>query len=126
MPSGAICFVSHLHCSRISDNELFLRSKPMDLIEPNDVFMGDKGFLIEEELDKISCTLKRPLFLKDKIQFHASETVSNCKFSIKPVTVETAVSRIKQYKYFESALPYESLHNVGSLFIITCVIFIHL
>ncbi|GFV11159.1 DUF1758 domain-containing protein [Trichonephila clavipes] len=48
MPSGAICFVPHLHCSRISDKELFLRSKPMDLLKPNDIVMADKEYLIEE------------------------------------------------------------------------------
>ncbi|GFT53825.1 DDE Tnp4 domain-containing protein [Trichonephila clavipes] len=98
MPSGAICFVSHLHCGRVSDKKLFLRSKPMDLLEPNDVVMADKGFLIKAELDKIGCKLKIPLFLKNKIQFHASKTVGNCKVSNKPVTVERAVSSIKQYK----------------------------
>ncbi|GFY71721.1 THAP-type domain-containing protein [Trichonephila inaurata madagascariensis] len=95
----------------------------MDLLEPNDVVMADKGFLIEEELDKNwLCKLKSPLFFKDKIQFYASETVSNCKLSDKRVTVERAVSRIKQYKYFEGALPYKSLHNVDSVFIITCLL----
>ncbi|GFQ91463.1 uncharacterized protein TNCT_613383 [Trichonephila clavata] len=64
MPSGAICFVSHLHCGSISDKELFLRSKLMDHLEPNDVVMADKGFLIEAELAKVGCKLKCPLFFK--------------------------------------------------------------
>ncbi|GFX55599.1 uncharacterized protein TNCV_268871 [Trichonephila clavipes] len=50
MPSGAICFISDLHCGSISDKELFLQSKLMDLFEPNDVVMADKDFLIEAEL----------------------------------------------------------------------------
>ncbi|GFU97126.1 uncharacterized protein TNCV_4642191 [Trichonephila clavipes] len=49
MPSGALCFVCRLHCGRISDRGLFLRSKPMDLLEPNHVAMAGKGLLIEEE-----------------------------------------------------------------------------
>ncbi|GFU82913.1 uncharacterized protein TNCV_4368151 [Trichonephila clavipes] len=62
MPSGAICFISDLHCGSISDKELFLRSKLMDLLVPNDVVMADKGFLIEAELDQIGCKLKCPFF----------------------------------------------------------------
>ncbi|GFS85785.1 DDE Tnp4 domain-containing protein [Trichonephila clavipes] len=81
----------YLHCGRISDKEFFLRSKPMDLLEPNGDVKDDKEFLIEEELDKISCKLKSFLFLKDEIQFRAFETVSNCKLSNKRVTVERAV-----------------------------------
>ncbi|GFY37894.1 hypothetical protein TNIN_298101 [Trichonephila inaurata madagascariensis] len=61
---GAICFVSHLHCGTISDKERFLRSKPIDHLEPNSVVIAYCEFLIEEELDKIGCKLKIPLFFK--------------------------------------------------------------
>ncbi|GFS94051.1 uncharacterized protein TNCV_1810721 [Trichonephila clavipes] len=52
MPSGVICFVSDLRCCSISDKELYLGSKLMDLLEPNDVVMADKD---KAELDKIGC-----------------------------------------------------------------------
>ncbi|GFY47007.1 hypothetical protein TNIN_49421 [Trichonephila inaurata madagascariensis] len=60
MPSGAICFISHLHCGRISGKELFLRSKPMDILEPNDTVMADKEFLIEEEVEGLKPSLAAP------------------------------------------------------------------
>ncbi|GBM70437.1 hypothetical protein AVEN_154431-1, partial [Araneus ventricosus] len=54
MPSGTNSFISLLYCGSISDKELFIKSQLKDLLEPNDVVMADKGFQIEQELQKIS------------------------------------------------------------------------
>ncbi|GFV25628.1 uncharacterized protein TNCV_1459431 [Trichonephila clavipes] len=43
-PNGAISFISELFTDSISDKEVFIRSKLMDRLEPNDVVMADKGF----------------------------------------------------------------------------------
>ncbi|GFQ71541.1 THAP-type domain-containing protein [Trichonephila clavata] len=117
-PNGAISFISELYCGSISDKQLFIESKLMDLLEPNDVVMADKGFLIANEFESIGCKLLCPIFLRDKIQFNISEMVSNCQLSNGRVIVERAIGRIKQYKYFEGALPYRSLHNVNRVFFI--------
>ncbi|GBN38593.1 hypothetical protein AVEN_110877-1 [Araneus ventricosus] len=106
MPSGTISFISPLYCGSISDKELFIKSQLMDLLEPNDVVMADKGFQIEQEFQKISCKLKYPKFLMDCIQFDASDRIENCKISNVRVTVERAISQIKIYKYFERPIPY--------------------
>ncbi|XP_054709045.1 uncharacterized protein LOC129218746 [Uloborus diversus] len=122
MPSGAISFISDLYCGSISDKEIFLKSGLLNLLEQGDVVMADKGFLIEKELLKKGCHLKQPIFLKDKIQFEANEMVDNCKLSNKRVTVERAISRIKQYKYFEGSIPYTALHSANSVFFVTCML----
>ncbi|GBM40480.1 hypothetical protein AVEN_28638-1 [Araneus ventricosus] len=54
MPSGTISFISPLYCGSISGKELFIKSQLMDMLEPNDVAMADKGFQIEQELQKIT------------------------------------------------------------------------
>ncbi|GBN81687.1 hypothetical protein AVEN_266735-1 [Araneus ventricosus] len=105
MPSGTISFISPLYCGSISDKELFIKSQLMDLLEPNDVVMADKGFQIEQEFKKISCKLKYPNFLKDCIQLDASDRIENCKISNVRVTVERTISQIKIYKYFERPIP---------------------
>ncbi|GFU90355.1 uncharacterized protein TNCV_4947371 [Trichonephila clavipes] len=121
-PNGAISFISELFTGSISDKEVFIRSKLMDRLEPNDVVMADKGFLIANELEKIGCKLYRPIFLEDKIQFDISEMVSNCQLSNKRVTVERAISKIKIFKYFQGVLPYHSFHNSSKVFFIACML----
>ncbi|GFT57157.1 uncharacterized protein NPIL_427811 [Nephila pilipes] len=68
-PNGAISFISPLYCGSLSDKQLFIKSKLMDRLEPNDVVMDDKGFLIAEELESIVCKLLYLIFLKDKIRY---------------------------------------------------------
>ncbi|GFS90770.1 uncharacterized protein NPIL_450331 [Nephila pilipes] len=120
-PNGAISFVSPLYCGSISDKQLFIKSKLMDRLEPNDV-MADKGFLIAEELENIGCKLQCSIFLKNKIQFDIFEMVSTLKLSNIRVTVERAISKVRQYKYFEGAIPYRCLPHVDKVFFIACML----
>ncbi|GFV43659.1 uncharacterized protein TNCV_879851 [Trichonephila clavipes] len=120
-PNRAIRFISELYFGSISDKQLFIRSKLMDLLEPNDVVIANKGFLIENELASVGCKLQCPAFLRDKIQFDVSEMVSSFRLSNVRVTVEKAIDRIKRYKYFEGSLPYRSLHKANRVFFIVCM-----
>ncbi|GFV38072.1 probable RNA-directed DNA polymerase from transposon X-element [Trichonephila clavipes] len=65
----------------------------MDHLEPNDVIMADKGFLIANELESIGCRLQCPIFLEDTIQFDIPEMAGNCQLSNEQVTVERAIKR---------------------------------
>lgn len=50
-PCGVITFISQAFSGCSSDSEIFNLSKIKDLIEPNDLILGDKGFMpIQEEL----------------------------------------------------------------------------
>ena len=49
-PDGVITFVSSLYPGSISDKELTRQSGIMDLHEPGDSVMADRGFDTEEDL----------------------------------------------------------------------------
>ncbi|GFQ64803.1 THAP-type domain-containing protein, partial [Trichonephila clavata] len=117
-PNAAISFISELYCGNISYKQLFIESKLMNHLEPNNIVMADKGFLIANELESIGCRLQCPIFLEDTIQLDIPEMVGNSKLSNEQVTVERAIERIKQYKYFQGKLPYGSLHTVNRVFFI--------
>ncbi|GFX68855.1 uncharacterized protein TNCV_3865541 [Trichonephila clavipes] len=72
MPSGAIIFVTLLYCGSISDEHIFVHSKVMDYLEPNDVVIAENGFQVEKELKKIGCELKNRNYLEDKIVFDST------------------------------------------------------
>ncbi|XP_042913024.2 uncharacterized protein, partial [Parasteatoda tepidariorum] len=121
-PSGAISFISDLYCGSTSDKELFLLSGLLSKLEPGDMVMADKGFLIEKELRSKNCTLKTPTFLKDRIQFPVLERECNNMLSNNRVHVERAIGRIKYFKYFEGDLPYMALHNANEVFFIASML----
>ena len=74
-PSGAIRFVSKLFPGSISDKQLTLKSGILDLSEPGDSVMADKGFNIEEYLIPLGVKLNIPPFLRGKTQFDNSELI---------------------------------------------------
>ena len=61
-PSGAL--VSKLFSGSISNKELTRRSGILELLEPGDSVMADKGFDIEEDLIPLGVKLNIPPFLR--------------------------------------------------------------
>ena len=59
-PSGAISFVSKLYGGCISDRELFTSSSLLELVEPGDSIMADRGFTVADLLDSKGATLNIP------------------------------------------------------------------
>ena len=71
-PTGACIFVSSLYTGGISDKEITRCSGILDLVEPGDSVMADKGFDISYELLTRGCKLNMPPFIK---QYHILSTV---------------------------------------------------
>ena len=66
---GAITFVSLLYPGCISDKALTRKSGVLDLLEPRDSVMADRGFDIEENRMLLGVKLNIPPFLCSKEQF---------------------------------------------------------
>ena len=78
-PSGATAFVSELYPGSISDKEIVKRSGLLEVLQPGDEIMADKGFLIQDELVSVGATLVMPKFLKNRKQFTKEEAEHNKK-----------------------------------------------
>ena len=76
-PSGVVAFVSLLFSGCISDKHITKASGVLDLLEPGDQVMVDKGFLIQEELAAIGCSFVIPNFLAAKGQCSVDEVSEN-------------------------------------------------
>ena len=75
LPSGVVTFVSNLYPGSISDKELTRRSGLLELLQPGDLVMADRGFDIEEDLALVGARLNIPPFLRGKDQLSESELV---------------------------------------------------
>ena len=97
-PTGAICFISELYGGSISDKELTRRSGIVEHLQPGDLMMADRGFLIGEFTKPHGIKLSIPDFHDKGEQFTPFQVSHSRRVSNKRIHVERAIGRIKQYK----------------------------
>ena len=121
-PSGAITFVSKLFPGSISDKEITRRSGLLDLLEPGDSIMADRGFDIQDDVTPLGVCVNIPPFLKGKAQFEASELVESRRIASLRIHVERAMEQIKNHHILDGTIP-ASLTNVAEqIFTVCCIL----
>ncbi|XP_048051258.1 uncharacterized protein LOC125271247 [Megalobrama amblycephala] len=103
-PCGAITFASKLFTGSISDKELTRQSGILNLLEPGDEVMADKGFLIGKFLEDVKAKLIIPPF-KHRDQFSREETERTQAIARLRILVERAIRRVKEYHIWDSPVP---------------------
>lgn len=99
-PSGEITFVSKGFGGRTTDTEITVKSGFINLIEPGDTVMADKGFpSIEAKLAEAGGLLVMPPFRRGQkhFQFSASQNSDGYKIASVRVHVERAIERMKRF-----------------------------
>lgn len=100
-PSGLITFVSKGYGGRSTDGFIVNDSKFIDLVEPGDEIMADKGFpQIKTELFKRQCVLIMPPFAFNP-QFSKEEVLEGYNIASVRIHIERAIQRIKLFKILD-------------------------
>ena len=121
-PDGTVTFVSSLYPGCISDKELTRKSGILDLLEPGDSVMADKGFDIEEDLMLKGVRLNIPPFLRNKEQFSENKLVVTRRIVSLRIHVERAMERIKNFHIFDRPMPSSLTDIADRIFFICCVL----
>jgi len=103
-PHGYPSFVSNLYAGRTSDKKITKDCGILNLLEPGDQIMADRGFDIEEDLPP-NVTLNIPPFLNEKDQLSLEEEVKTRKIASVRVHVERAIARIKNFRILHQVVP---------------------
>ncbi|XP_076071975.1 uncharacterized protein LOC143043658 [Mytilus galloprovincialis] len=104
-PSGVISFVSEGWGRRVSDREITIECGILDLLEPGDNVMADKGFTINDLLVKRQCALNIPPFRGIKDQFTTDEVFQTQEIAQLRIHVERSIGRVKNFHILEGVLP---------------------
>ncbi|KAG1668937.1 Translation initiation factor eIF-2B subunit gamma [Nymphon striatum] len=123
MPSGAISFVSSLHLGSISDKAITRLSGILDLLEPGDQVMVDKGFVIKDLLEEVGASLVIPPFLTaNRSQFEADEVSMTQSIARLRVHVERAIRRVKCYHIFDRPIPLTLAGSINQIWSVCCLL----
>ena len=94
-PNGFVTFASALDPGSCSDKEIVKASKVLDQMEPGDLVLADKGFLIQDIMPQ-GVSLNLPPFLTTP-QFTIAQAKLTTKIARARIHVERGIQRIKVF-----------------------------
>ena len=104
-PNGMISFLSKAWGGRASDQFITRESGFLDLLEPTDLIMADRGFTIREDLMRRHATLEIPPPSSGLDQMTRENVQATKKIANAQIHVERAIGRMKQFCILQNVLP---------------------
>ena len=90
----------------------------LEILQPGDEIMADKGFLIKDELASVGATLVLPKFLQGKKLFNKEEAAHNKKVASLRVPVERCMERIKNWHILDKKLTITSASLASDIVVV--------
>ncbi|XP_056022311.1 uncharacterized protein LOC125649759 [Ostrea edulis] len=128
-PRGSIIFASMLFSGSISDNDITHQSGFFKIlkemikegrIHEGDGVMAEKGFRIENDLEKIGLKLNMPPFAPASGQMKTSEVKMTEKVAIHRVHVERAIARVKKFKIMDNRIDLSLFSAINQIWFVCC------
>lgn len=117
-PAGAISFLSSGWGGRVSDKQISKESGFLELLEPMDEVLADRGFLIRDELAACGAILRIPHFTKGKKQLSALEVDTSRQLSRVRIHVERVIGRWKNFKILQTVIPVSQVDMLDDVVIV--------
>ena len=109
-PNSFVSFISDMYGGHVSDKRITESCGIVNLLEPGDMVMADRGFDIQHILASKNVTLNIPPFMRGKQQLSLEEEVETRAIASVRIHVERAIERIKNYRILQGIIP-NTLHS---------------
>jgi len=120
VPTGGICYVSQAWGGRVSDRHITEYSGFLNIIQPGDLVMADKGFTIGDLLAKRGAFLQIPPFLPSQSQFQLESIELTRQIARVRIHVERAIGRVKQFHILDPVIPISLNSTISTIFRVCC------
>lgn len=104
-PTGAITYLSDIYEGSKSDRDIVIDSKFSDILEPGDLVIADRGFLIKDILQRNKVNLNIPPFLSGRERLTPQEEILTKRIARVRIHVERAIERMKKFKIIGTTMP---------------------
>ncbi|KXJ11353.1 hypothetical protein AC249_AIPGENE26518 [Exaiptasia diaphana] len=121
-PTGAISYVSPSYGGRASDAHIVRNCGFLNLIEPYDEVMADRGFKIKEDLMMSMATLCIPPSCAASMQMLPSDVRKTSNIANVRIYVEQAIGRVKLFRILKHELPITLLPLVDDIVRVCCAL----
>ena len=120
-PAGAVTFISEAWGGRATDKAITLDSGLMDLVEPYDVILADRGFLVRDEMAVLNVRVLTPHFTKGKKQMSQKEVQESRRISRVRIHVERVIGRLRRnFRILNGVLPLNLVPQVDNIVVSCC------
>ena len=109
-PNGFVSLFRTCMGGHVSDKRITESCGIVNLLEPGDMVMADRGFDIQHILASKNVTLNIPPFMRGKQQLSLEEEVETRAIASIRIHVERAIERIKNYRILQGIIP-NTLHS---------------
>ncbi|XP_021351115.1 uncharacterized protein LOC110448927 [Mizuhopecten yessoensis] len=117
-PAGMINFISKSWGGRASDKHVTLNSGFLEIIQPYDVVMADRGFPIREDLALFNVELLVPPGRRGVSQMTTSDVQTTKQIANRRIYVEQAIRRLKSFRILKYELPLTLVHHLDDICLI--------
>lgn len=97
-PGGLVSYVSNAYGGSTSDRQIVERSALVDMCDPKDSVMADKGFNVQDLFASRDVSINIPTFFRKKNRMSGETVVRDRKISSKRVHIERIIGLGKTYK----------------------------
>ena len=103
-PGGLVSYVSEAYGGSVSDRQMIERSNLLEIVEPGDVVMADKGFNVQDLFALKDVTVNTPTFFQKKNRMTPDTVAKDKKISSKRVHIERIIGCAKIFKILKGPL----------------------
>lgn len=114
-PHGPVTFISTLYTGCMSDVEITKLCGIVDLLEPGDSIMADKGFVLNKVLQGTGVSVNTPPFLSNQGQFSKEQVEETQAIAKLRIHIERHIRRVKEYHLFDRIIPLSMVGTVNQL-----------